>query len=118
MAVRGKFRRTMMMCPGRPWMQGPVKLLGELSSHSAMSTGKSCKTPHRVPTVPSPHERCRQCTDFCSTLGGRSLLMETTQELVAALSTYLDAAGIEIKEVKEKLRKTLREKEILEAQLR
>jgi hypothetical protein len=44
--------------------------------------------------------------------------METTQELVAALSTYLDAAGIEIKEVKEKLRKTLREKEILEAQLR
>jgi hypothetical protein len=44
--------------------------------------------------------------------------MDTTQELVAALSTDLDAAGSEIQEVKRKLRKTLREKAILEAQLR
>ncbi|RLM91500.1 hypothetical protein C2845_PM08G12570 [Panicum miliaceum] len=42
-----------------------------------------------------------------------NLLMDTTQELVAALSTDLDAAGSEIQEVKRKLRKT-----ILEAQLR
>jgi hypothetical protein len=40
--------------------------------------------------------------------GKRSLLMDTTHELVAALSTNLDAAGTEIQEVKEKLRKTLR----------
>jgi hypothetical protein len=38
--------------------------------------------------------------------------------LVAALSTDLDGAGAEIQEVKRKLRKTLREKVILEAQLR
>jgi hypothetical protein len=38
--------------------------------------------------------------------------------LVAALSTDLDAAGAEIQEVKRKLRKTLRKKAILEAQLR
>jgi hypothetical protein len=44
--------------------------------------------------------------------------MDTTQELVAALSTDLDAAGIEILEVKEKLLKTIREKAILEARLR
>jgi hypothetical protein len=44
--------------------------------------------------------------------------MDTTQELVAALSTDLDAAGSEIQEVKRKLRKMLREKAILEAQLR
>jgi hypothetical protein len=37
--------------------------------------------------------------------------MDTTQELVAALST-------EIQEVKRKLRKTIREKAILEVQLR
>jgi hypothetical protein len=37
------------------------------------------------------------------------------QELVTALSTNLDAAGVEIQEVKRKLRKTLREKAILEA---
>jgi hypothetical protein len=47
-----------------------------------------------------------------------SLLMDTTQELVAALSTDLDAAGTEIQEVKRKLRKTIREKAILEARLR
>jgi hypothetical protein len=47
-----------------------------------------------------------------------SLLMDTMQELVAALSTDLDAAGVEIQEVKRKLRKTLKEKAILEAQLR
>jgi hypothetical protein len=50
--------------------------------------------------------------------GEGSLLMDTTQELVAALSTDLDAAGSEIQEVKRKLRKMLREKAILEAQLR
>jgi hypothetical protein len=50
--------------------------------------------------------------------GEGSLLMDTTQELVAALSTDLDAAGAEIQEVKRKLRKTIREKAILEAQLR
>jgi hypothetical protein len=44
--------------------------------------------------------------------------MDTTQELVAALSTDLDAAGAELQEVKRKLRKTIREKAILEAQLR
>jgi hypothetical protein len=44
--------------------------------------------------------------------------MDTTQELVAALSRDLDAAGAEIQEVKRKLRKTTREKVILEAQLR
>jgi hypothetical protein len=50
--------------------------------------------------------------------GEGSLLMDTTQELVAALSTDLDAAGAEIQEVKEKLMKTIREKAILEARLR
>jgi hypothetical protein len=44
--------------------------------------------------------------------------MDTTHELVAALTTNLDATGSEIQEVKRKLRKTLREKAILEAQLR
>jgi hypothetical protein len=44
--------------------------------------------------------------------------MDTTQELITALSTDLDAAGAEIQEVKRKLRKTIREKVILEAQLR
>jgi hypothetical protein len=43
--------------------------------------------------------------------------MDTTQELVAALSTDLDAAESEIQAVKRKLRKTLREKAILGAQL-
>jgi hypothetical protein len=51
-------------------------------------------------------------------LGEGSLLMDTTQELVATLSNDLDAAGAEIQEVKRKLRKTIREKAILEAQLR
>jgi hypothetical protein len=41
--------------------------------------------------------------------------MDTTQELVTAISTDLDAAGAEIQEVKRKMRKTLREKAILEA---
>jgi hypothetical protein len=48
----------------------------------------------------------------------RGPLMDTTQELVAALSTNLDAAGAELQEVKRKLRKMIREKAILEAQLR
>jgi hypothetical protein len=39
------------------------------------------------------------------------------QELVAALSTDLDATGAELQEVKRKLQKMLREKSILEAQL-
>jgi hypothetical protein len=46
-----------------------------------------------------------------------SLLMDTTQELVAALSTDLDAAGAEIQKVKKKLMMTIREKAILEARL-
>jgi hypothetical protein len=50
--------------------------------------------------------------------GEGSLLMDTTQELVTALSTDLDATGAEIQEVKRKLRKTIREKAILEAPLR
>jgi hypothetical protein len=50
--------------------------------------------------------------------GEGSLLMDTTQELVAALSTDLDAAGAEIQEVKKKLMKTIWEKAILEARLR
>jgi hypothetical protein len=44
--------------------------------------------------------------------------MDTTQELVAALSTDLDAAGTEIQEVKKKLMRTIREKAILEARMR
>jgi hypothetical protein len=40
------------------------------------------------------------------------------QELVAALSTDLDGARAEIQEVKRKLRRMIREKAILEAQLR
>jgi hypothetical protein len=50
--------------------------------------------------------------------GEGSLLMDTTQELVATLRTDLDATRVEIQEVKRKLRKTIREKAILEAQLR
>jgi hypothetical protein len=50
--------------------------------------------------------------------GTGCLLMDTTQELVAALSMDLDAAGTEIQEVKRKLMKTIREKAILEARLR
>jgi hypothetical protein len=50
--------------------------------------------------------------------GEGSLLMDTMQELVPALSTDLDAAETEIQEVKRKLRKTIREKVILEAQLK
>ena len=46
------------------------------------------------------------------------MLLDTTQELVAALNTDLDAAGAEIQEVKRKLQKMLREKAILEVQLR
>jgi hypothetical protein len=44
--------------------------------------------------------------------------MDTTQELVATLSTDLDATGTEIQGVKKKLMRTIREKAILEAQLR
>jgi hypothetical protein len=40
--------------------------------------------------------------------------MDTTQELVAALGIDLDAARVEIQEVKRKLSKTIREKAILE----
>jgi hypothetical protein len=50
--------------------------------------------------------------------GEGSLLMDTMKELVAALSTDLDAVGAEIQEVKRKQRKTIREKAILDAQLR
>jgi hypothetical protein len=46
------------------------------------------------------------------------MLMDTTQELVATLSTDLDTAGAEIQEVKKKLMKTIRKKAILEARLR
>jgi hypothetical protein len=48
----------------------------------------------------------------------RGALMDTTQELVAALITDLDATGAELQEVKRKLRETIREKAILEGQLR
>jgi hypothetical protein len=41
--------------------------------------------------------------------------MDTTHKLVADLSTDLDVVGVEIQEVKRKVRKTLREKTILEA---
>jgi hypothetical protein len=44
--------------------------------------------------------------------------MDTMQELVATLSTDLDATGTEIQEVKRKLMKSIREKTILEARLR
>jgi hypothetical protein len=44
--------------------------------------------------------------------------MDTTQELVTALSTDLDTVGAEIQEVKRKLIKTIREKAILEARLK
>ena len=44
--------------------------------------------------------------------------MDTTQELVAALTTDLDAAGAEIQETKRKLRQMIREKAILEAKLK
>jgi hypothetical protein len=48
--------------------------------------------------------------------GEGSLLIDIKQELVAALSTDLDAARAEIQEVKRKRRKTIMEKAILEAQ--
>ena len=41
--------------------------------------------------------------------------MDATQEMVAALSTNLDAAGIELDEVKDELRKLRRQYQILEA---
>jgi hypothetical protein len=47
-----------------------------------------------------------------------SLLMDTTQELVTALSMDLDAVEAEIQEVKRKLMKTIRGKAILEVRLR
>ena len=43
--------------------------------------------------------------------------MDATQEMVAALSTDLDAAGIELDEVKDELRKLRRQNQILEAHL-
>jgi hypothetical protein len=52
------------------------------------------------------------------TPGTGSLLLDTMQELVVALSTDLDTTGTEIQEVKRKMRKTIREKAILEARLR
>ena len=41
--------------------------------------------------------------------------MDATQEMVAALSTDLDAAGVELDEVKDELRKLRRQYQILEA---
>ena len=46
------------------------------------------------------------------------MLVDTTQELVAALTTDLDTAGVEIQETKRKLRQVIREKAILEAKLK
>ena len=43
--------------------------------------------------------------------------MDAMQELVAALSTDLDATGIELDEVKDELRKLRRQNQILEARL-
>ena len=43
--------------------------------------------------------------------------MDAMQELIAALSTDLDAAGVELDEVKDDLRKLRRENKILEARL-
>ena len=43
--------------------------------------------------------------------------MDATQELVTALSTDLDGAGIELDEVKDELRKLRRQNQILEARL-
>ena len=40
--------------------------------------------------------------------------MDATQEMVAALSTDLDAAGVELDEVKDELRKLRRQYQILE----
>ena len=47
----------------------------------------------------------------------RNPTMDATQEMVAALSTNLDAAGIELDEVKDELRKLCRQNQILEARL-
>jgi len=44
--------------------------------------------------------------------------VDTTQELVAALTIDLDTAGVEIQETKRKLRQVIREKAILEAKLK
>jgi hypothetical protein len=44
--------------------------------------------------------------------------MDTTQELVAALTTDLDAAGTELQETKRMLQELIREKAILEAKLK
>ena len=43
--------------------------------------------------------------------------MDATQELVAVLNTDLDAAGIELDEVKDELMKLRRQNQILEARL-
>ena len=43
--------------------------------------------------------------------------MDAMQELIAALSTDLDAAGVELDEVKDDLRKLCRENKILECRL-
>ena len=43
--------------------------------------------------------------------------MDATQELVAALSTDLDAAGVELDEAKDDLKKLHRQNQILEARL-
>ena len=43
--------------------------------------------------------------------------MDAMQELIAALSTDLDAAGVELDEVKDDLRKLRRENKILECRL-
>ena len=43
--------------------------------------------------------------------------MDAMQELVATLSTNLDAAGVELDEVKEDLKKLRRQYQILEARL-
>jgi hypothetical protein len=77
------------------------ELLGtEFQQFPRCKRGATCA---QIPAPPSQEE---------------SLLMDTTQELVAALSTDLDEAGAEIQEVKKKLMKTIREKAILEARLR
>ena len=47
----------------------------------------------------------------------RNPAIDVAQEMVAALSTDLDAAGVELDEVKDELRKLRRQNQILEARL-
>jgi hypothetical protein len=98
-------------------MQGPVKPPGERFTF-VCHTYKEELQGTEFQMFPQ-HLRGATCARIPSPPPGiGSLLLDTTQELVAALSMDLDAAGTEFLEVKRKLRKTIREKAILEARLR